>query len=244
MFEGFSQKTDPGSGRRMAVSTLASAGAFAALAALVMAFAGAAAVPAVAKKVQVVFRPPPPPAPVPEAAPPPPPQAPPPAPRKLKTTTVAADALPPPAPLVAPKEVPAEALAEAEPTGEPVAIASASGGGYGGASSGRPAAAVSTVGRAPVHLPERAAPPVALGSNRPPPYPEDARVRGAEGQVILKIVIDQEGRVASVAVMRGDEPFVTAAVQAVRSWRYRPATLDGQPISIYRVVKVPFRLRG
>jgi protein TonB len=150
--------------------------------------------------------------------------------------------LPPPRPLVAPPDVPVEKPAEAEPTGEPVEIASATGSGrYGGAAISPGAEPHRSE---PIHLPESASPPQALSSNVVPAYPEQARSTGREGVVILKIVIDEEGRVTSVEAMRGDEPFASAAVRAVRSWRYRPATLGGTAISIYRIVKVPFRLRN
>ncbi len=44
--------------------------------------------------------------------------------------------------------------------------------------------------------------------------------------------------------MRGEEPFVTAAVAVVKTWRYRPALVDGQPTAVFRIVKVPFRIRS
>ena len=62
--------------------------------------------------------------------------------------------------------------------------------------------------------------------------------------VILKIVVDAAGHVSAVKVMRGDEPFVAEAVRAVRSWRYEPARLDGQAIPVFRIVKIPFRLKS
>jgi TonB family protein len=108
-----------------------------------------------------------------------------------------------------------------------------------------PAAAVGAVARptGPIQLPEEATPPVELGSNVPPEFPQSARSAGREGQVILKVVITEKGEVRDVSVLRGEEPFASAAVDAVRTWRYRPALLEGRPIAVYRVLKVPFRLR-
>jgi protein TonB len=77
----------------------------------------------------------------------------------------------------------------------------------------------------------------------PPRYPAAARAKGREGQVILKIVVSETGRVTRVQVLRGDEPFASAAVAAVKLWRYRPARVDGQATAVFRIVKVPFRLR-
>ncbi len=236
MFERFADKRPPEDVRRFAMSAGASAAMYAAIAGAIFTLVGTGAATPVVKKVQVVFRPPPPPA---EEAPPPR-RPPPPVTKKMKVVEV--EGLPPPAPLVAPTETPLEKPAEAEPTGEPV-VAVASGargdGSYGGASIGSPPIRSSQ----PTHLPESATPPQRLGSSDPQ-YPEEARRSGQEGLVILKIVIDEEGRVTAVEVLRGDDPFAPAAVRAVRTWRYRPATLGGTPISIYRIVKVPFRLRS
>jgi protein TonB len=212
------------------VSAGTSVAAYAAVAGVIFMLVGSGAAAPVARKVQVIFRPPP---PVEEA---------PPAPRRTppvtkKTKVVESEALPPPAPLVAPLETPLEKPAEVEPTGEPVLVASAGGSGSsGGAWTGSASQ--------PIHLPEAAVPPERLEIGSEPQYPEEARRAGREGLVILKIIIDEEGRVTEVDVLRGGEPFASAAVRAVRTWRYRPATLAGTPISIYRVVKVPFRLRS
>ena len=238
MFEGFSEGRDAVGARRMVVSAGMSVALYGATAAVVLTLLGTRAAAPLAKKVQVAFRPPPPPV---EVTPPPPRPAPPPTvPKKMKVVEV--ERLPPPAPLVAPREVPLEKPSEAEPTGAPVAVASSgagAGGSYGGASIG-----AGPSRSQPVHLPESASPPQPLSTNAAPAYPEEARVTGREGLVILKIVIDDEGRVAQAELMRGEEPFASAAMRAVRAWRYRPAILGGNPISIYRVVKVPFRLRG
>ncbi|MCY1019956.1 TonB family protein [Pyxidicoccus sp. MSG2] len=95
----------------------------------------------------------------------------------------------------------------------------------------------------PINLPEDARPPVESAANVPPEFPQSARAAGREGQVILKVVVTETGQVRDVSVLRGEEPFVSAAVRAVGTWRYQPALLEGRPIAVYRVVKVPFRLR-
>ena len=105
-----------------------------------------------------------------------------------------------------------------------------------------PAPAVAATG--PVNLPEDADPPEADEDNPMPEYPEAARTAGLESVVILKVVIEKDGSVGRVQVMKGDEPFIASALEAVRQWRYTPAQLEGQPIAVYRIVKIPFRLRS
>jgi TonB family protein len=76
-----------------------------------------------------------------------------------------------------------------------------------------------------------------------PRYPTTARVAGREGTVVLEAVIDEQGRVSKVQVLRGlglgcDE----AAVEAVERWRFRPATLQGRPIPVLYTLTVHFKI--
>jgi protein TonB len=67
-----------------------------------------------------------------------------------------------------------------------------------------------------------------------PRYPRAARRAGVQGVVILQLVIEKDGTVRSAEVLRGLPMGVSEqAVEAVRRWRFRPATLDGQPIVVY-----------
>ncbi len=251
MFDAFEATADPRRAKRL------TAAAGAALAIMFALTFGAKAIstagPLVPKKksVDVSFRPPPPPPPVAkiENAPKPKPRPPPPPPK----VEVAAPA-PAPAPMVAPVEVPKKPLPEAEKP-EVAAIKIAPGGtgtGIEPATGGAPPAppeeeespAPAIAASGPVNLPEDAEPPEALEDNPMPEYPEAARSAGVESVVILKVVIEKDGSVGKVQVMKGEEPFIAAALEAVRQWRYSPAQLDGQPISVYRIVKIPFRLRS
>ncbi len=75
-----------------------------------------------------------------------------------------------------------------------------------------------------------------------PRYPELARLAGREGLVVLQAVIDRQGRVRDVRVLRG-APFgmTEAAAEAVRGWRFRPARRDGQPVAVYYQLTVRFQ---
>ena len=87
-------------------------------------------------------------------------------------------------------------------------------------------------------------PPVAIA--RPaPPYPELARRLRREGAVMLEAIIDASGKVVDARVLTDPGFGVSeAALAAVRTWRYQPATLDGRPVSVYLTVTVTFRLHG
>ncbi len=74
-----------------------------------------------------------------------------------------------------------------------------------------------------------------------PEYPRLARRRGIRGAVRLQLVIDEEGAVADVSVLRGLPLGLTReAERAVRTWRYEPATRDGRPVKVHWTVEVHF----
>ncbi len=78
-----------------------------------------------------------------------------------------------------------------------------------------------------------------------PEYPEVARVTRTQGTVILRAVIQSDGTVGEIEVLRCDHPrlgFEDAAVGAVKQWRYRPATQLGGPVAVYFTIVVEFRL--
>jgi TonB family protein len=76
-----------------------------------------------------------------------------------------------------------------------------------------------------------------------PVYPPLALAARVQGTVVLDCVIDEQGRVASVSILRSLPVLEAAAETAVRQWRYRPTLLDGAPVSVLLTVTVEFRLR-
>jgi TonB family protein len=79
-----------------------------------------------------------------------------------------------------------------------------------------------------------------LAHNVTPKYPAEARSGQAEGTVVLKEVVDENGQVAGVRLVEGDATLATAAIQAVKQWRYRPYVRDGKTLPFQTVVIVDF----
>jgi protein TonB len=75
----------------------------------------------------------------------------------------------------------------------------------------------------------------------PPKYPAEARSRGAQGTIVLKIVVDENGKVASVGLVEGNAALANSAIEAVKQWRYRPYVRDGKDLSFQTVVIVDFQ---
>ena len=76
-----------------------------------------------------------------------------------------------------------------------------------------------------------------------PGYPLLAKNQHLEGDVRLDAVIDVNGRVTAAKAASGPVLLQQAAVDALRQWRYRPATLNGKPVPMHLSVTIRFRVR-
>lgn len=80
------------------------------------------------------------------------------------------------------------------------------------------------------------------GVNPKPPYPMLARRLGAQGVVLLRIQVREDGTVATVELARssGFAMLDDSATRTVReSWQFVPARIDGTPVASW--VEVPIR---
>jgi periplasmic protein TonB len=67
-----------------------------------------------------------------------------------------------------------------------------------------------------------------------PIYPKVAARAHIEGMVILEAIVDEDGLVQEVRVLRSVKYLDEPAVEALKRWRYEPLTLNG--------VRMPFVL--
>jgi TonB family protein len=77
-----------------------------------------------------------------------------------------------------------------------------------------------------------------------PSYPPLARQQRIGGVVILRALIDENGTVQDVQVLRGVKPDLgldAAASGAVKRWRFRPATKGGVPVKLWKTITIPFQ---
>ena len=77
-----------------------------------------------------------------------------------------------------------------------------------------------------------------------PTYPALARQARIQGQVVLHAIIDKDGRVSELSVISGHPLLVQSALEAVRQWRYRPTTLNGEAVEVDTTITVTFVLGG
>jgi periplasmic protein TonB len=75
-----------------------------------------------------------------------------------------------------------------------------------------------------------------------PAYPPLARQTRISGTVRLHAIISKDGTVQQLEVLSGHPLLVQAALDAVRQWRYRPTTLNGEPVEVDTTIDVIFSL--
>lgn len=77
-----------------------------------------------------------------------------------------------------------------------------------------------------------------------PPYPPSEQRAQNEGSVTVRILIGPDGRVKQVDKVKAtsDAFFRATEQQALRHWRFKPATLDGKPVESRTTMTVRFRL--
>ena len=77
-----------------------------------------------------------------------------------------------------------------------------------------------------------------------PVFPDLAVAAQLGGMVILEAVVDTEGCVESVTVLRPRHPLLDrAAVDALKQWRYSPLVLNGIPTSFVLTVTFNFSVK-
>jgi protein TonB len=75
-----------------------------------------------------------------------------------------------------------------------------------------------------------------------PVYPPLARSARIQGQVVLAAIISKAGSIEHLQVLSGHPLLVSAAVDAVSQWRYRPYVLNGDVIEVETQITVNFKL--
>ena len=81
-----------------------------------------------------------------------------------------------------------------------------------------------------------------LISSVPPVYPTLAKNQHVSGNVTVDALIDASGRVTTMKVVSGPTLLQQAAMDALKEWKYQPASLDGKPVAMHLTVTVQFRL--
>jgi TonB family protein len=77
-----------------------------------------------------------------------------------------------------------------------------------------------------------------------PEYPVEAKKHNLEGTVVLLATIGKDGAVERVERISGNAMLAGAASRSVRSWQYRPASVNGKPVEARARIVLNFSLRS
>ncbi len=85
--------------------------------------------------------------------------------------------------------------------------------------------------------------PPTVVSKIEPEYSDEARDVRVESNVVARLVVSEDGSSIKIQVVRGagfglDEN----AIEAIKSWRFKPGMKEGQPVPVMANVQVNFRL--
>ena len=77
-----------------------------------------------------------------------------------------------------------------------------------------------------------------------PIYPPIAKAARVQGTVVLQAEISKQGTIQDLRVVSGPAMLQQAALDAVRTWRYRPYLLNNEPVEVETTINVIFTLGG
>lgn len=90
--------------------------------------------------------------------------------------------------------------------------------------------------------PPCATPPRAVSA----PSPEAPRQPGGKGEKavgVLSIVVEPDGSTSHIRVIKPvGHGLDEKAVEAVKTWKFKPATLNGKPVAVQIAVEIKFHL--
>lgn len=120
-------------------------------------------------------------------------------------------------------------------SGNGTGVGSGNGGGFGPGSGGGTGGGAFSVGGGvtqpiPIYAPD-------------PPYSEQARKAKYQGSVVLSIVVDPQGTVHNIQVVKPlGLGLDQEAVKTVSTWKFKPGERNGVPVAVQMLVEVTFRL--
>lgn len=86
-------------------------------------------------------------------------------------------------------------------------------------------------------------PPVPV-KTPPPKYPDSLRRAGVSGVVAVAVVIDERGAVVDATVAKSTHAdFERPSVEALKSWRFRPARVGGAAVKVRVTVPMHFSVQ-
>jgi protein TonB len=77
-----------------------------------------------------------------------------------------------------------------------------------------------------------------------PTYPPIAKTARVQGTVVIQANISKTGSIENPRVVSGPVMLRQSALDAVKTWRFRPYMLSGEPVDVETTINVNFALGG
>jgi protein TonB len=77
-----------------------------------------------------------------------------------------------------------------------------------------------------------------------PIYPPIAKTARVSGTVVIQATISRNGTIENLHVVSGPAMLRQSALDAVKTWRFRPYMLSGEPVEVETTVNVNFAMGG
>ncbi len=75
-----------------------------------------------------------------------------------------------------------------------------------------------------------------------PAYPPIAKAAHVQGAVVLRAIVSPEGAVQHLQVISGAPMLTSSALDAVKTWTYKPYLLNGRPVTVDTIITVHYTL--
>jgi TonB family protein len=76
---------------------------------------------------------------------------------------------------------------------------------------------------------------------RPPLLTESIRSQGLEGLIINRCIVNTDGVLEDCCIAKSGGELDQVVIEAVRTWRYEPAAIEGKPLSTFYMIQVKIR---
>ena len=77
-----------------------------------------------------------------------------------------------------------------------------------------------------------------------PSYPAEAKARGLEGRVTVKLTVNEAGDVDDAEIVEGDPILAAACVDGLKQWKFHPFIKNGKPIRVSAKIPCTFAAPG
>ena len=101
---------------------------------------------------------------------------------------------------------------------------------------------VTTVDKDPVRIGEGQLRSQAINKSIPP-YPKKAQDEKIEGDVVIDVTIDEQGKVISTKASSGSEVFVSGCEEAAKEWTFNPFIDNDKPVKVTGELSFRFTLK-